>query len=77
MTINKTNLPTGYSPTFEYALSYNREQAFAAFAAFMSNFRIDLEKVGEGVVIVFTAVMQTASIALIFGTLLILMLAIV
>lgn len=67
ITVVKDNLPTGYSPTFEYALSYNREQAFASFAAFMSKVRIDLERVGEGVVVVLEAVIQVAAVISIFA----------
>lgn len=78
ITVNKDNLPSGYSPVFEYALAYNREQAFAAFAALMSEVQTDLKKVGEGVVIVFVAVVGAyafAKILSVLATILLLVLA--
>lgn len=73
VTLNRDNMPSGYSPVFEYALNYNREQAFAAFVSFMSQVQTDLEKVGEGVVVVLAAVVRAAAYASIFGIFLIVM----
>lgn len=75
VTVSPSSLPSGYSPAFEYALSYNREQAFAAFVAFMSEVKTDVERVGEGVVIVVSVVIGAYAVSKIMEVLVILLLA--